>query len=250
MCVPYTLDTFQNLQWTNCIAVHGSRGGGGGVVLNKQTIADTVWLWSSACTRWKAEDTKHCDINCDLRAVLAVCVSVQSPATADRITERLWHRAELIQVPNISTFTHFIFHTWWLCLCSLVLHIHQLPARGGNKWLCHCREEIVCRKKNPNTHNLIVFALWPGLPEKKSCVQGHRGEEPGSIPAVQNPPTPTLHPPEPTPAPQSWSSPGNTMLPPHLQGCKAYTSNFRHARTLIRRTCHLRNHPQFGLSSY
>lgn len=42
-------------------------------------------------------------------------------------------------------FVPFMFYTWWLCLWSP--GIHQLSAYGGNKWLGHCREKILGRKK-------------------------------------------------------------------------------------------------------
>lgn len=137
----------------------------------------------------------------------------------------------------------FIFHSWGPCLWSLVLDIHQHSGCGGNRWLCCCREEIVRRKKT-NTRNLIV-ALWPGLPEKKLCTRPP-WRTARHIPAVQNHPT-DRHPSHPTQH-DSRSSPGKhgTAL---LHSCRGYASPLGHEGTLIRGTCHLRNHLKLGLSS-
>lgn len=140
----------------------------------------------------------------------------------------------------------FTFHTWFLCPWSL--GTHQLSARGGNKWLCHCIEEILCSKKKKELHNLIVTALWPGLAKQKLCTRPLWSTARRTCCA--EPPLlwhctlqmPLRH--------ERAGHHRENRTWPHLQGCTTDASNFRHVRTLIGKTRHLRNHLQLGVSSY
>lgn len=100
---------------------------------------------------------------------------------------------------------HFIFYTWRLCLWSLVLDIHQLSACTGNKWLCHCREEIVCGKKHAQSYRHCTLTRF--AKEKAACKATVKNSHEVYL-THRNAPTLTRQPPDPTWAREGWSSRG------------------------------------------